>query len=104
MVYTEGDGVPKWMFNGDMERPVFSPSVLVTTIRHKTMDESEWAEYDRLVEAQGTKAAMTDPRFRHICHTFVGCSGAQPGQIIYLGDCTHELAGKVVDLPDLPER
>lgn len=37
------------------------------------------------------------------CHTFVGCNGAQPGQIIYLGDCSHALAGQVRPLAEMPQ-
>jgi hypothetical protein len=33
------------------------------------------------------------------CHSFV-----KDGQIQFLTDCTHELAGQTVDLPELPER
>ena len=32
---------------------------------------------------------------RHICHSFV-----KDGKIQYLNDCTHELAGKTVEIPD----
>lgn len=32
---------------------------------------------------------------KSVCHSFV-----RDGQIQYLGDCTHEYAGKTVDLPD----
>ena len=32
------------------------------------------------------------------CHLFL-----REGRIQFLGDCTHELAGQTVDLPDLPE-
>jgi hypothetical protein len=69
-----------WEFNGDFERPVFSPSLLT-----------------RL------DSPSTGIRQRN-CHSFIGCNGAQPGQIIFLGDCTHDLAGKVVDLPDISEK
>lgn len=81
MVNTEesdGKGRPVWGFNGDLERPVFTPSVLVW------WDEGE---------------ERTPKR----CHSFVGCNGAAPGQIIYLADCTHALAGQVIDLPDIPQ-
>ena len=60
-----------WTFNGDFENPVFGPSVLQTRGNEKR------------------------------CHSFVGCNGAQPGQIIFLGDCTHALAGQTVDLPEI---
>lgn len=35
----------------------------------------------------------------HVCHHFV-----RSGKIQFLDDCTHELKGKTVDLPDIPER
>lgn len=64
-------GAPHWSFNGDLANPVFGPSVL-----------SSFGEHKR-------------------CHSFVGCNGAQPGQITFLSDCTHALAGKTVDLPEI---
>lgn len=36
----------------------------------------------------------------HLCHSFVGCNGAQPGEIVFLSDCTHALAGQVRPLPE----
>lgn len=65
-------GKDRWSFNGDFDRPVFGPSVL--NARNKR---------------------------QYVCHSFVGCNGAQPGQIIFLGDCTHALAGQTVDLPEI---
>ena len=35
-----------------------------------------------------------------LCHSYVGINGAKPGQIIFLNDCQHYLAGKIVDLPE----
>lgn len=61
-----------WQFNGDVERPTLSPSVLVN---------------------QG-RADPTSP----VCHSFV-----RDGQIQFLPDCTHALAGKTVPLPDWPD-
>jgi hypothetical protein len=61
-------GPGAWGWNGDLERPVLSPSMLIKL------------EY---------------PDKTRVCHTFVGCNGAQPGEIIFLSDCTDALAGKV---------
>jgi hypothetical protein len=61
-----------WDFNGDEERPTFSPSILVHAI-------------------VTTDGRTITPR----CHSFV-----RDGRIEYLGDCTHILAGQTVDLPE----
>jgi hypothetical protein len=83
-IKTKGQGA--WGWNGDLEKPVFTPSVLVTWSANPDASEEfkEWRTARR-------------------CHTFVGCNGAQPGEVIFLGDCTHVLAGKVMPFADLPE-
>ena len=67
-----------WDFDGDEERPTFSPSILVYP--HATFRED------------GTVGET----FR--CHSLV-----RAGQIQFLNDCTHALAGQTVDLADVPE-
>ncbi len=61
----------RWTFNGDVERPTFSPSML----------------------SNGNPQAHnpTVPR----CHSFV-----TDGRIQFLSDCTHDMKGQTVDLPD----
>jgi hypothetical protein len=72
---------PNWSFDGDIEKPTFNPSVL-----HR------WGK-------------NVDPNFVEespdesgICHYFI-----RAGHIEYCGDCTHELKGRTVALPDLPD-
>lgn len=65
---------PNWGWNGSLERPTFSPSVLVT-----------YSGADA-----GTNGAPPA-----VCHSFV-----VNGRIQFLGDCTHALAGQTVDIPD----
>jgi hypothetical protein len=65
---------PRWQFNGDMEKPTFLPSIL-----------SKWQGHDI-------------PGKPQVCHSFV-----REGRIEFLTDCTHALAGKTVELPDLGE-
>lgn len=72
------NGKPHWSFNGDFDKPVFGPSVLQTTPGYPE-----------------------DGIAPTCCHSFVGCNGAAPGQIIFLGDCTHALKGQTVDLPEI---
>jgi len=66
--------VTRWEFDGDVNKPTFSPSVVTT-----------WKP-----SIEGIKSDMR-------CHIFV-----RKGKIEFLSDCTHELAGQTVDLPDLP--
>lgn len=60
---------PSWSFNGDLAKPTFSPSLLVTWPNKKRMN------------AGGR------------CHSFI-----RDGNIQFLPDCTHVLAGQTVPL------
>ncbi len=62
-----------WGFDGDLERPTFTPSIFVN-----------WP---------GPAFNPGAPS----CHSYV-----TKGRILYLQDCTHALAGQTVDLPDFP--
>lgn len=57
---------PAWTFNGNFDKPSFSPSLLY-------------------------------PSKPIRCHLYV-----TDGQIIFLSDCQHELAGKTVELQEWP--
>lgn len=76
-----------WGFNGNYEKPTFTPSVLVTGKRRLTDDERE-----RILA--GEKVEIPNMR----CHSFV-----TDGRIQFLADCTHDLAGQTVDLHAKPE-
>lgn len=68
-----GDGPgPRWGWNGNAERPTFTPSVLV--------------RYD------GADAGR-DGAPPAVCHSFV-----TDGNIQFLADCTHALAGQTMPL------
>ena len=42
---------------------------------------------------------FTSPKGKvHVCHSFI-----TDGQIRFLGDCTHEMKGKTVDLPAISD-
>lgn len=76
----QGSG-PLWGWNGDAERPTFTPSVLVT--------------YNGPDAGQDRGDGITAPPA--VCHSFV-----MDGQMQFLGDCTHALAGQTVQIPDFP--
>ncbi|MGB3290916.1 MAG: DUF6527 family protein [Burkholderiaceae bacterium] len=69
---------PRWDYNGNPEKPTFTPSVKVTYPANPDADDDfkEW-------------------RTERVCHSFV-----RDGRIQFLGDCTHALAGQTVDLPE----
>ncbi|WP_375261872.1 DUF6527 family protein [Palleronia sp.] len=74
-VIVEGTGRPRWSYNGDADAPTFSPSIHVSA----PDPDAPRVELAR-------------------CHSFV-----REGQIRFLADSTHNLAGQTVELPDLPE-
>lgn len=96
----EGAG-PRWGFNGDGDRPTFTPSVLVRNGHHVPnwrdryppgAEASCWCTYN------AEHPEDPDPFTCGVCHSFV-----TDGQIQFLGDCTHALAGQTVPLPDWSE-
>lgn len=64
------DGPKAWQWNGSLEEPTISPSILV-------------------------QMEFVGDRPTKICHSFV-----RGGCIEFLGDCTHRLAGKKVPLEE----
>ncbi len=82
---------PSWEWNGDAERPTFSPSILVRGVE---MTEKGRADYEAW--AAGGYPAHSGPFDSRpfVCHSFV-----TGGQIQFLADCTHALAGQTVPLP-----
>lgn len=84
---SEGRG-PTWSWNGDVDKPTFSPSVLV---RYRKGNPP--ATMDNLGKI--TSGEITQKITNEICHSFV-----RNGKIEFLGDCTHALAGKTVDIPE----
>jgi hypothetical protein len=76
-----------WGFNGDYDRPTFTPSVLVRGTRRLTDGEVQ-----RIIDGEKIKPEPL------VCHSFV-----RDGQIQFLGDCTHALANQTVPLPAFDE-
>lgn len=74
----ESDDRPRWSFNGDYTNPTFAPSILVHT--------------GALVNPSHVQHPDDPPT---LCHSFV-----TNGSIEYLNDCTHNLAGKTIGLPN----
>jgi hypothetical protein len=66
-----------WDWNGDVDRPTFSPSILLRGHGSRNPKTEEYVDLPT-------------------CHSFV-----TDGMIAFCGDCGHEMAGKTVPLPDI---
>lgn len=73
---------PCWSFDGNMEAPTFSPSVLVRGTRPITDDEQQ-----RIMAGEKITPEPT------VCHLFI-----RGGKIEFLNDCTHNLKGQTVPM------
>jgi hypothetical protein len=80
---TKQNGVgATWSFNGDMDKPTFNPSLLIRFTRDIT-------DAEHLQIMSGVPLNLP----KSVCHSFV-----RDGQIQFLSDCTHHLAGKTVPM------
>lgn len=90
---TAGSNRPVWGWNGSTDKPTFTPSVLAKSGHYASghkQGDSCWCTYNA--------EHPDDADFScYICHSFV-----TDGRIQFLSDCTHELAGQTVDLPEYP--
>ena len=85
----------RWTWNGSVDLPTFSPSVLLTTghfCSEWKQGDNCWCTYND--EHPDKLAPFSCAR----CHSFV-----VDGKIQFLADCTHKLAGQTVELPDFKE-
>jgi hypothetical protein len=84
-------GTPAWGWNGSLDKPTFSPSILIRSGHHVPGHEGSqcYCTWDDKEEFPDLKCG--------VCHSYV-----TDGNIQFLSDCTHELAGQTVPIPDLP--
>lgn len=83
----DGSQAPvQWEFNGDLERPTVSPSILVNGTQ---WDES--SSFHKPRHKVGTGETT-------VCHSFL-----RGGRWEFLGDCTHALKGQTADMVPLPD-
>ena len=97
ITYGDGSGPhPCWTWNGDADKPTFTPSILVRGVDMTTKGHADYVAW----VAAGGQYGNGEP-FEHIktvCHSFV-----TDGRIQFLSDCTHAMAGQIVDLPPFNE-
>ena len=80
-----------WGWNGDVDKPTFTPSVLCRTGHYVTGKPADQCEHCKDAAEDGHET------FCGICHTFI-----TDGRVQFLSDCTHQYAGQTLELPDLP--
>jgi len=73
-----------WTWNGSLDAATLSPSILVRGTVPITDDEHQRIMAGEKIEPKPL-----------VCHSFV-----RDSRIEFLGDCTHELAGQTVDVPN----
>lgn len=78
---------PVWGWNGSVERPTFTPSIVLQRQRWEPPVTHENLE-------DWKREPWEQSQVNAVCHSFV-----TNGRIEFLGDCTHALAGQTVDLP-----
>lgn len=76
----------KWGWNGNTERPTFTPSILLTGV--------QWGVNDSFYKP---KHNIVAPGEKIVCHSFL-----TDGVWNFLNDCTHDMAGQQVPMVDLP--
>ena len=84
--YGQGDG-PRWGYNDDPASPTFTPSILVTGCLPLTDEQADKVMAGEIVDPCPMR-----------CHSYI-----TDGQIRFLDDCSHALAGKTVPLPEYRE-
>ena len=85
------EGPSAWTWDRNAETPTFSPSVLTTGTRMTVEGEAMLARGE----------SPTDGRYPSVetrCHSFM-----KGGQMEFLSDCTHALAGQTVPISRWPE-
>ncbi len=69
-----------WGFNGDVDKPTFSPSLMLKTGKYA----------DPNFDDEGA------PELSTVCHSIV-----TDGMIHFCGDSTHHLSGQTLELPEI---
>lgn len=73
-----------WTWNRNLDKPSVSPSILVRAV--VPLNDSE---IERVMNGEHVEPVLT------VCHSFI-----EDGKIRFLNDCTHDLAGQIVDIPE----
>lgn len=95
VVYTQAphiNGGAKWYYNGNHDKPTIQPSLLIRSGHYvpEHKNDSCWCTYNEEHKEDPAPFSCS------VCHSFI-----TDGNIQFLNDCTHHLAGQTVELPDI---
>jgi len=92
-----GDGAhPCWSYNNNPGRPTFTPSILVPGRQFTAKGQADYEAWYAAGCPKNEDGTLHEFESADTtCHSFV-----TDGQIQFLSDCTHALAGQTVPLPD----
>lgn len=83
-----------WQFNGDYNKPTFTPSVKISSVKITELGEHQYRDFiEKGIPIPNGKLDS----YPHVCHYIL-----TDGVIHYCGDCTHSLKGQKRPLPLLP--
>lgn len=86
-----------WKFNDNLEKPTFTPSILVRSgckwPDHNKNKNTCWCTHNAEKIARGEEPSKYKCT---LCHSYI-----TDGKIQFLSDCTHELVGQTVELPEI---
>lgn len=85
-VSTEAQSPGRWYWDGNKDKPSFSPSLAVSTYRMEPP------------YVFGLPKPKEQRRVDTMCHFFI-----RNGQFVFLDDCTHEYKGRTVDMVNLAD-
>jgi hypothetical protein len=90
---TENSPHYQWGFNGDLNKPTLTPSILIRTGHHNPLHKGPdcWCNFDERFPERAPVEFHC-----YVCHSFV-----TDGKIQFLSDCTHALAGQTIELPEI---
>lgn len=82
---------PRWQWDGRVDLPSLFPSILVKTGHYCSGQEGKdcWCTYEQRLGKPAPFQCIQ-------CHSYV-----EDGNIRFLSDCSHSLAGQTVPLPEL---
>ena len=84
---------PRWQWNGSMDTPTFTPSLLVQGTEMTAQGKADYEAWCKGGYQKPSPVKFDSSPTR--CHSYV-----TDGKIQFLADCSHAMAGKTVDIPE----